>query len=182
MSRGLGFLSAVGSLSIAATLAACGAESWSFDEDAGAKGPDADEVPGNDARVGEDSAADVSVSVPDATGDDEAAPEAGPVLEAAPTCSADAQCPDDAPVCNQPAGMCTRCSANLDCAGAAGGPVCDGSTGRCVQCTSKSDCSASPALPYCDTSSNACVQCLTTTDCGREAFCQPTSHTCVSMI
>ena len=159
--------------------AGCGAESWSFDHDAGGEDTDGavlEDVGGGDAHPGgpEDAALEGG-SLP------EAAPgaEAGPGREAAPACSADGDCPSDAPLCG-PGGACTRCTADADCVRDGGALVCNTSTGACVQCTSNSDCSASP-LPYCYTVSDRCVQCLNNAECGFESICQLASHTCTKM-
>ena len=172
-----------GVLLLAVTTAACGAENWSFDADAGAEVSDSAGFEDADASLSADSAEDRFLPLVDvAAPTNDAVSEAGPETDAARRCSADVECTDDEPHCDQTAGVCTRCTAALDCASAEGGPVCAVSAGKCVQCASSADCSASATLPYCDMGSNLCVRCLTTADCGRESFCQPASHTCTPAI
>jgi hypothetical protein len=173
--RGLGLALVIG------MTGACGAESWSFDHDAGTGDPD---EPAFDAQVGDADA--LSAPAQDATLDGSdlretgLAPETGPVPEAAPGCSAARPCPSSAPLCS-PSGVCIRCVADGDCPGDAGAPVCDVSTGACVECTSSSDCATGGQLSNCDTTTNQCVQCLTNNDCGFESVCQLATHTCSKM-
>ncbi len=158
----------------------CGAESWSFDHDAGAESSDVaivDAATADQSPMAEQDAAPETGTLPDAG----LLPETGPVPEAAPTCSTDNDCPSDAPLCTRPAGVCGRCTSDLDCAGDGGALVCNASTGGCVQCTSNSDCSGVNMLPYCDTVTDRCVQCLNSTECGLESICQLASHMCTKM-
>jgi Cys-rich repeat protein len=166
-------------LFILLTTGGCGAESWSFDHDAGAESSDviADAATADERPAAEPDAAQETGPGADA----DLLPETGPVAEAAATCSTDDDCPSDAPLCTRPAGQCGRCSSALDCARDGGASVCNAATGACVQCTSSSDCPAGNMLPYCDTPADRCVQCLTSTECGLESMCQVASHTCTRM-
>jgi Cys-rich repeat protein len=157
---------------------ACGAESWSFDHDAG---EDASYVAIDDAATDDHRAPSEQDAARENGPEAGLFPETGPVPEAAENCSVDSDCSPDAPLCIQPAGLCTRCTSNVDCPHDGGTLVCNLSTGACVQCTSNSDCSAGNMLPYCNTVTDRCVQCLNSTECGLEAICQLGSHTCTKM-
>ena len=166
-------------LAVIVTAVGCGPQRWSFDQDAGAQTSDAaivTDVGDHDAALQGDSE--------DADFDDGSEPyddsriDVGPVPDVATPCSQDSDCPDAAPHCNASAGVCARCTMDLDCASDAGPRVCDTSTGACVECLSSADCSVGTMRPYCDTASDRCVQCLSNTNCGSESLCQLATHTC----
>jgi hypothetical protein len=171
----------VRSLGIAAVLAlaACGAQDWSFDSEAGlnsladaeaesaAEGSLDDGDGGDDAELEDEASDDDVVHIRDAS------------VDRPPTPCIDASdCPFLLPVCVAATGFCAACQTNADCAGAAAGPACDTSSGACVPCTADVDC-VSPGLRRCDKSSNSCVACLSTLDCPHESFCGLPTHTCI---
>jgi hypothetical protein len=165
---------------VAVTAGGCGAETWSFDHNAGAENLDAamiQEVGNGDAAAREDEDAELGDrSEPE----DDARIDVAPLPDVTTPCSVDSDCSGATPHCNQSAGICGRCQVDVDCASDAGPRVCNTATGACVECLSSADCSIGTLRPYCDTAADRCVQCLSNTNCGFESFCLPT-HTCTKM-
>jgi len=169
-------------LVLALATGACGAQSWSFDGDAGVAtvepgdALDAFDADGRqDAEESDDESPPVEAAAVDGAAPD-MGPEASPTRDVSSTCTRDADCPADAPVCRTPPGECVPCVRDNDCTGAPAGPVCDTSTGRCVGCNTDGECPSS--APRCDPTAHACVRCLSNGDCGRESLCNLTTHLC----
>lgn len=73
------------------------------------------------------------------------------------TCSRDAQCATDEPVCNSE-GDCIACTSDSDCTtGTHAGPSCNTSTGACEGCTTDSQCAANQ---YCNHPADAAGSCV----------------------
>jgi hypothetical protein len=97
-----------------------------------------------------------------------------PAVDAPGTCSADRDCPSQAPLCL--GNRCAKCAADSDCAGRAG-PACAAS-GLCVACTANKYCTGTAAT--CDLATNQCVGCVTRSDCA--GACQScTSGVCAAV-
>jgi hypothetical protein len=96
----------------------------------------------------------------------------GPAGDAAGTCSADAGCTADLPICS-PAGRCVACLEPSHCTADPNRPACVDST--CVGCQGDMTVCAkqSPATPLCG-GKGACVECNDSSDCN-----QATAPICV---
>lgn len=87
-------------------------------------------------------------------------------------------CPEDAPVCLAPSGLCVQCARDSHCDDAAL-PVCDRERRACVGCTEHAHCGDD--APRCEPETLVCVQCLEHDDCEDPDAprCDPDSRTCV---
>jgi hypothetical protein len=170
-------------LAIAAAMASCGPERWSFDSSDPSDASRGEIGDGATSEAGEDGAeseAEGSAVIATEGGASDASDaEARPDVL---SCLADGDCPVDSPTCDLSGGRCLRCTGAPDCQRPAGGQVCNVSSGACVQCTLDSDCAATPDLPRCYTTTDTCVRCLINSDCGRESTCQVASHTCLQQM
>lgn len=84
-------------------------------------------------------------------------------------CSADSDCPGDAPICLTASGICVGCQGDVDCASDKANPICDPTRAQCSQCASPADCGA--AAPVCDLNDGKCHECLIDSDCAAPRAC-----------
>lgn len=113
-----------------------------------------------------------------------------------PTCECenDADCPEEAPGCDQTRRVCiacvidahceegkvcgggechTPCASDEDC----GGELCSTATHLCVECIASSDCQ-DVEKPYCLVDSGSCVECLANGDCTSDSEPACLEHQC----
>jgi hypothetical protein len=84
-------------------------------------------------------------------------------------CTANGNCPGDAPICLIESGVCIECQTNADCAGDSGHPVCNVIHGQCSECATSADCGL--AEPVCDLQAGECRDCLVDAHCPAGAAC-----------
>src|SRR5262249_38606570 len=88
-------------------------------------------------------------------------------------CTSNANCPQEAPICNTMTGNCVGGNEAKDCP--ANRPRCDEITKQCVACVNNSDCGAT--APKCVEGS--CRQCATNNDCpSATPICDQEDHRC----
>ncbi len=80
-------------------------------------------------------------------------------------CGVNNACGGASPVCNDAAGRCVQCLADVDCNGRAGTPECVGETCRACDPATSAGCAENGAMPICDAGNFTCRTCNGDAEC-----------------
>ncbi|MBT8494668.1 MAG: right-handed parallel beta-helix repeat-containing protein [Deltaproteobacteria bacterium] len=94
------------------------------------------------------------------------------------SCSTDADCPLDQPVCDTNEGLCRGCEASSECSARLGNAECETSSGACVACIEDVQCLSSSA-PICDQEGYVCRGCALDSECD-SGLCDQETATCAN--
>jgi hypothetical protein len=196
---------------VAFALGACGAEDWSFEEDAGdaaarADSPDGGCTSDSDCKLlhCDATSGQCVACVTDSQCTQIGLPFCYPKLERCVQCSVDADCGGAGQACQPtthqcvtsctsdgmcpneslcgPAHFCVECVTDLDCFDGRGGLQPQEECDTMIgECAECTSDAQCPPSSVCDRTTDRCVGCLTNSDCPRDAACNPDVHMCVGL-